>query len=382
METTIMSPLLDGGTMSYKLYIPAEVEKKIKYICGQISTIEWSGTLFYTTEGTFEDNNLVIKCVDLFVMDIGTAAYTEFDMSPDVLSYMMEHDLLDCHMGLIHSHNSMATFFSGTDTQTLREEGNRRNHFLSLIVNNNGPYTARITRKIKAKDEIKRVYTYETFGGSVIEAEDIIEEDVNGIEYFNLTIEIEAYEKESYNEIYDRLQEIKKAKAKPTGYQSSNLPKIPTVHKEQELPFYMEEHKGITTSASTISTNVSDLPFSYEDFPISGSVIQRAVEQLVTGSIIIPIKATIDLKKWCDNMETLFDKRFGEGPLATANFKQWAEAFIEFICTTTEDPDYADIFTEDEMTALCSYYIKRALEKLPKNKYIDFYLKTINLYII
>lgn len=375
---------MDGGTMSYKLYIPAEVEKKIKYICGQISTIEWSGTLFYTTEGTFEDDNLVIKCVDLFVMDIGTATYTEFDMSPDVLSYMMEHDLLDCHMGLIHSHNSMSTFFSGTDTQTLREEGNRRNHFLSLIVNNNGPYTARITRKIKAKDEIKRVYTYETFGGSVIEAEDIIEEDVNGIEYFNLTIEIEAYEKESYNEIYDRLQEIKKSKAKPisTGYSSSNLPKVTTVHKEQELPFYMEESKGITTSASTISTNVSDLPFSYDDFPISSEITQKAVEQLVTGSIIIPTKNSIDLNKWCDNMETLFNKRFGEGPLAKANFKQWAEAFMEFICTTTEDPDYADIFNEDEMTALCSYYIKKALEKLPKNKYIDFYLTTINLYII
>lgn len=276
----------------------------------------------------------------------------------------------------------MQSFFSGTDTQTLKEEGNRRNHFLSLIVNNNGPYTARITRKINAKDEIKRVYTYETFGGSVIEAEDIIEEDVDGIEYFNLTIEIEAYEKESYNEIYDRLQEIKKAKAKPTGYQSSNLPKMPTVYKEQELPFYMEEPKGITTSASTVSTNVSDLPFSYGDFPISSEIIQKAVEQLVTGSIIIPTKNSIDLKKWCDNMETLFNNRFGEGPLATANFKQWAEAFIEFICTTTEDPDYADIFTEDEMTALCSYYIKRALEKLPKNKYIDFYLTTINLYII
>lgn len=276
----------------------------------------------------------------------------------------------------------MATFFSGTDTQTLREEGNRRNHFLSLIVNNNGPYTARITRKIKAKDVINRVYSYETFGGSVIEAEDIIEGEVNGIEHFNLTIEIEAYEKESYNEIYDRLQEIKKSKVKPTGYQSSNLPKISTVHKEQELPFYMEEPRGITTSASTISTNVNDLPFSYDDFPISSEITQKAVEQLVTGSIIIPTKNSIDLNKWCDNMETLFNKRFGEGPLATANFKQWAEAFMEFICTTTEDPDYADVFNEDEMTALCSYYIKKDLEKLPKNKYIDFYLKTINLYII
>ena len=36
-------------------------------------------------------------------MDIGTAAYTEFDMSPDVISYMADNpELLDCQMGLIH----------------------------------------------------------------------------------------------------------------------------------------------------------------------------------------------------------------------------------------------------------------------------------------
>ena len=36
-------------------------------------------------------------------MDIGSQAYTEFDMSPDVIAYMTDHpELLDCQMGLIH----------------------------------------------------------------------------------------------------------------------------------------------------------------------------------------------------------------------------------------------------------------------------------------
>ena len=70
-------------------------------------------------------------------------------MSPDVVSYMANNsELLDCQMGLIHSHNNMSTFFSGTDIRTLEEEGLDRNHFVSLIVNNQGSYTAAITRKL------------------------------------------------------------------------------------------------------------------------------------------------------------------------------------------------------------------------------------------
>lgn len=83
-------------------------------------------------------------------MDIGTQAYTEFDMNPDVIAYMCENpELLDCQMGLIHSHNNMSTFFSETDTATLKEEGRDRNNFVSLIVNNAGTYTAAITRRVK-----------------------------------------------------------------------------------------------------------------------------------------------------------------------------------------------------------------------------------------
>lgn len=94
---------------SYKIIIPEDVETKIRFVCQKIWKDEWSGTLFYKPEGSFEDGTLTIRCVDIYIMDIGSAAYTEFDMSPDVISYMTENpELLDCQMGLIHSHNQMA----------------------------------------------------------------------------------------------------------------------------------------------------------------------------------------------------------------------------------------------------------------------------------
>lgn len=97
------------GTYNYKLIIPSEVENKIRYACQKSWNTEWSGTLFFTHEGSFENNDLIIKCVDIYIMDVGTQAYTEFDMNPDVISYMCDNpDLLDCQMGLIHSHNNMS----------------------------------------------------------------------------------------------------------------------------------------------------------------------------------------------------------------------------------------------------------------------------------
>ena len=56
------------GTYNYKLLIPTEVERKIRFTCQKIWNTEWSGTLFFTYEGSFEDDNLVIKCEDIYIM--------------------------------------------------------------------------------------------------------------------------------------------------------------------------------------------------------------------------------------------------------------------------------------------------------------------------
>ena len=199
---------------TFKLIIPEEVEKKIRYICQQIWKEEWSGTLFYKPEGKFEDGTLAIKCVDIYVMDIGTAAYTEFDMSPDVISYMTDNpELLNCQMGLIHSHNNMSTFFSGTDTATLKEEGMDRNHFVSLIVNNEGTYTAAITRKVKATKTITENFSYPTFEDEEVTDTKTYTVESEELEWFYLNIEFERNESFFQEELKARLEEIKKAKA-------------------------------------------------------------------------------------------------------------------------------------------------------------------------
>lgn len=111
-STKVTNLVQKSGTYNYKLIIPEKVEKKIRFTCQKVWNTEWSGTLFFTHEGSFENNDLVIRCVDIYIMDIGTQAYTEFDMNPDVIAYMCSNpELLDCQMGLIHSHNNMSKKF-------------------------------------------------------------------------------------------------------------------------------------------------------------------------------------------------------------------------------------------------------------------------------
>lgn len=83
----------------YKLVIPINVENKIRAVCRKVWEVEWSGILFYTVGDIVEN---YIYCKDFVVLDIGTAGTTEFQMSPKVIAYMTEHDLLDCYTGLIH----------------------------------------------------------------------------------------------------------------------------------------------------------------------------------------------------------------------------------------------------------------------------------------
>ena len=97
MEATIQQKLdLVKSALSYKINIPLYVE---------IHNVEWSGVLFYRINGSFEDGSLEVDCVDIFQMDEGSSAYTEFDMSADVMNYMVEHPELiseDVYQGLIH----------------------------------------------------------------------------------------------------------------------------------------------------------------------------------------------------------------------------------------------------------------------------------------
>ena len=366
----------------FKIVIPAEVEKKIRFLCKNIWDVEWSGVLFYKVEGAFEDKSLTIRCVDLFQMDIGTSAYTEFNVSPDMATYMVDHpELLEegIYQGLIHSHNNMATFFSGTDTATLSAEGNDMAHFVSLIVNNAGKYTAGITRKYKCVQTVSEKYTYPTWNGEVREGVETFDIEEERLEWFNLNIVFENAADDFETEMMERIKEIKEAKKKVVtpmygggnypqyGYNSYKKDKqdkqLPA--KQDELPFDQPEEENVEIPYGTIT--------------IDPDIVQSIVRQLVTSSIIISNESAVDVKKWANSMESLYRRRFG----SVKEFEYFASNYVDYLINYTYDSDVMAVINDDDsvMAALLAYDVREELKKLPKNPWLSVYIKLMDDYI-
>lgn len=395
-STKAISLVQKSGTYNYKLIIPAEVERKIRFACQKVWSTEWSGTLFFTHEGSFENNDLVIRCVDIYIMDIGTQAYTEFDMNPDVIAYMCENpELLDCQMGLIHSHNNMSTFFSGTDTATLKEEGRDRNNFVSLIVNNAGSYTAAITRRIKSK-QVKESVSYEFFGdGEKHDTKEYVS-DADEIEWFYLKIEKEG-ENYSFPDMAARLEEIKQAKAEKVKkaqtpvYQGSYKPVIANSYGTKADPANLvkKETKRPKVVQTSLFDDVDDLPFEvgydipYGQVTFDKVTLKSLVLQLITGSIIISNDSKIDITKWAKSMPALYEKRFGKGKEGMKNFKMWADTYAEYLTWYVTDEKLEELgFDETEICAICAHDMIEELTKLPENDYIKGYIDVLQKYLI
>lgn len=396
----------------FKLIIPEEVERKIRFICQQIWKDEWSGTLFYKPEGNFEDGTFAIRCVDIYVMDIGTQAYTEFDMSPDVISYMTENpELLDCQMGLIHSHNQMSTFFSGTDTNTLREEGMDRNHFVSLIVNNEGTYTAAVTRRVKSTKIITDNFTYPTFEDGTINSSKNYVSESEELEWFYLKIEFERSDS-FHEELKGRLDEIRRVKEKKAKEVKAFIPQVGGYGNwrgdklVQDTMFQETKQVGEKTDqfcpspigkSNIVKKNddINELPFNWnhtdseiEDgipygyIRFNKQIIKSLVLQLITGSIILPNESRIDAKKWAQGMVPIFRKRFGVGEAGLKMFKTWANEYTEYLCWFTGDDALTEQgLSDEEVAAICAHDMIEELTKLPMNEYIKIYIDILQSYI-
>ena len=394
--TKVISLVQKSGTYNYKLIIPAEVERKIRFACQKVWNTEWSGTLFFTHEGSFENDDLVIRCVDIYIMNIGTQAYTEFDMNPDVISYMCENpELLDCQMGLIHSHNNMSTFFSGTDTATLKEEGRDRNNFVSLIVNNAGSYTAAITRRIKSKQVMESV-SYEFFGDGEKQDTKKYVSDADEIEWFYLKIEKEG-ENYSFPDMAARLEEIKQAKAEKAKkvqtpvYQGGYKPVIANSYGTKAGPANLVKKEADKPKVvqPTLFDNANDLPFDdnynlpYGQVTFDKVTLKSLVLQLITGSIIISSDSKIDIPKWVKSMPALYEKRFGKGKEGMENFKMWADTYTEYLTWYVTDGKLEGLgFDETEICAICAHDMIEELTKLPENDYIKGYIDALQEYLI
>lgn len=353
---------------TYKMLIPQKVEKKIRLLCREINNVEWSGVLFYKVSGSFEDKSLLITCVDIFQMDEGTGGYTEYDMSSDVCTYICDHpelmEVVGIYQGLIHSHASMPTFFSGTDTNTLRTEGNDMNHFVSLIVNNAGKYTAGITRKVKVKQAINEEFSYPTWGNNSNSGNKVFVVEKEYIQWFNLDIEIEKVSSDFEEEMLARIKEIRAAK-------SSRSYNILHSHKTEETS--VREAKAGSANMEVEQPTLFD-----NNFKLNEDIVDWVVKQTVTCSVIIPNNSNIDVEKWVKSMDSLYSNRFAN----KKEFEIYANNFIDFLVNYTEDPEAAAYLDATEMSATLAYQVKEKLSKLPKNEWLDILIEIYDDYIM
>lgn len=366
------------NSASFDLVIPESVEAKIRHLCNRVHDVEWSGTLFYTVEGSLDDGTFKATCIDICVMDIGTSGYTEFKDTEDIIAYRLEHreTLLreGVYEGLIHSHNTFRAFFSGTDESTLISEGSDLNHFLSLIVNNDGQYVARITRKLKSKikAEAHIVYTktleYDTYENQTViisnddrsETDKVEERCETIIEYFELTIN-KAVIEEPFKEIDERLDEIKRTKRFPKSKQ------VTTILDSQgnpcgSYPYYHQKTDEPSTPIVTFPAKqeskqlsmfgqeeVDDEPFIetfsefYQTEKVPTNIVKTLCTQLLFGSILADGNANLDLNNFVKKMDKLYNKRFGDfeyDEFAYYRLSNWIESILEQLIGYSVNAEY------------------------------------------
>ena len=291
--------------------------------------------------------------------------------------------------------DNIMTFFSGTDTATLKEEGRDRNNFVSLIVNNAGSYTAAITRRIKSK-QVRESISYEFFGDG--EKQDTKEyvSDADEIEWFYLKIENET-ETFSFPDMAARLEEIKQAKEERAKkvqtpvYQGGYNPVIANSYGTKVGPANLvkKEVDKPKVIQPTLFDNTDDLPFDdnyslpYGQVTFDKVTLKSLVLQLITGSIIISNDSKIDISKWAKSMPALYEKRFGKGKEGMENFKMWADTYAEYLTWYVTDEKLEELgFDETEICAICAHDMIEELTKLPENDYIKGYIDALQKYLI
>jgi proteasome lid subunit RPN8/RPN11 len=147
IPTTIKTVVVPKRTEIKKDFTPTLILAtsfidKVKFLHKTVKlNTEWSAILLYSTkEGSIDDAvNWVISVDDLILMDIGTSAYTEYDMEAGddyATEKWMDHlEKEGGKIGHLHTHHNMNCYFSGTDMKELHDNAPQHNYYLSLIVN-------------------------------------------------------------------------------------------------------------------------------------------------------------------------------------------------------------------------------------------------------
>lgn len=368
------------ASSEYKLTVTQNLEDKIRFLCSKLPHTEYSGTLFYTTEGSFETKDLHIIAKDFYLQDVGSSGFTEFKNDVGLASFMVQNGLFDCYTGLLHSHHNMATIFtegklgSGTDMNTLKSEGSDNNHFVSIIVNNAGKYAAAITRKITESLEGISNIAYKSFNDEEkSEVGTSKKMCVTKVEYHMLDIITEQSTDYSYlenSELNTKLVELQKPKY---------IPALPwnLDYRKKEFPRETsQEPRSVGYSYHSLwGDDYEEYTYGKSEIPSQQEIdrfVYSIVCQLITSNMFASYISQVNLKSWVTNMEKNYARRFPD----FTDFQTWANTLIDYL----NDEIFLFSGHKDDIVISILGSILDALNKYPSNPYIDYY-KTYFTYL-
>lgn len=211
-----------------RLNIPNNIMAQINYLHGKVGKEEWSGMLLYdVVSGSPADvENFVLEAKHIFLMDIGTKAYTEYSPDGDIVDiYDNIEKAMEWKTGHIHTHHDMGAYFSGTDTGELNDNVDKHNYYLSLIVAFDSRYHAKVA--FLSDVETKSSMNYVDDGGVLQDF------NVDKSEKHMVTIDMDIYfDNDEF--FYDRFEEVIEKEKKAAALAAKNKKKYPLYNGAEE----------------------------------------------------------------------------------------------------------------------------------------------------
>lgn len=145
------------------LLISTELAAQITALHKACGKREWSGVLLYRviSEDIANPDNFRARAEGIYPMNVGSPGYTEYEHDEDTLDMFDHYPKADpennknpLKLGQIHTHHGMSAFFSGTDTDELKDNAGKYNYYLSLIVNFDGDYCAKIAFEAETEKKV------------------------------------------------------------------------------------------------------------------------------------------------------------------------------------------------------------------------------------
>lgn len=340
---TLFPRILD--TDNIKLGITSALESMIRFMCSKSPNLEWSGFVFYKINKMPDSFNKVeLTAFDMLVMASGTASYTNFDYSADLIKYMRDKEYLGkpVYYGFIHSHHNMRPVPSETDFSTMEKEGLSRTHFLSLIVSNRDGYSAYFTRKVIVEKKGSACYTYDSFDKKAIIYTDKSYSKYNAVEIYKVSAISFIFP--NMKELNDRFDEIlkrdKEEKAKLQKYSGpkKNKPgkKCETYQPDNEIRFPDNDstcfYKLFGTRLYYLimeAMGTLGIDGKYSDVsiltPKESKELLRTAYMNVTANHI-PLNGLIEMRDNANDASAYLDNEAGGEPQGVL---EWMPAFIE-----------------------------------------------------